>query len=388
VRKNRSEGQPRGKEHRRLVYKISTSLGSFLVTFALSALLPSGERPEVLWNIGASLFVAGVVFIAQYLFDVERRLYSQEHRFDEFQKRTGAHLARHAETTERQLTEGFSKIHLATELFGLREASQLKPDEMTEITKLVRNRTKITSDATVLVQEFAQTEITRLADYLKQIGDSSDLTYEGEDRDWLLALTKVARRSIQATSLSTVDAGGQSFIDGGLWRTDLGQRYLDLQREAVKRGVRIQRLFIIDREGVRLDEVTNVLRLHVGIGVQAKVLDATAAPAFHSRLRDFIVFDGVLSYQSTAASTVARLNPIVVNTSVVTHPERVNRRISEFADLWNAEDAKDVTLDAQRKVIVPALVGDEATDAGPTTRGGSVAANRHRGDGHRPASGN
>ncbi|GAB3816443.1 hypothetical protein [Micromonospora zhanjiangensis] len=378
----RSEDPPRTRAHRRLLYKILTSVASFTVTFAVSALLPDGQRPEVVWNIGVSLFVAGVVFVAQYLFDVERRLATLdqnverrlaalEQHFDEFRRRTGTDLSRYAEATREQLTDGFSKIHLATELFGLREASQLKPDEMTEITKLVRNRTKITSDATELVQDFAQNEITRLAEYLKQIGDGSDLTYEGEDRDWLLGLTKVARTSIQATSLSSVDAGGKSFIAGGLWRTDLGQRYLDLQREAIKRKVTVQRLFIIDREGVRPEEVADVLRQQLEIGVQVKILDATVASTFHPRLRDFVVFDGVLSYQ-TAASTVGRLDPMVVNTSVVTHRERVIRRIGEFNDLWTAPDARRVTLDAHRKVVLPPLPGDD--DAG-----GPGPSDRHRG---------
>ena len=337
----RSEEQRPPKAHRRLITKILTSLVGFLAAFSISTFLPLGKRSDILWNLGVSLFVAAVVFIAQYLFEVEKRLFSLEQKFDGYQQRTQAELARHAEATERHLSEGFSKIHLATELFGLVEASQLKPDETTQITKLVRNRTKITAVATPLVQEFAQTEINRLADYLKQIGDSSDLTYEGEDRDWLLGLTKVAKRSIQATSLSTVDAGGRSFVDGGLWQSDLGQRYLDLQRQAVKRGVRIQRIFVIDREGLQVKDLNQVLRMHYNIGVEVRTLDATAAAAFHSRLRDFILFDEVLSYQSTAAATVGHLNPIVVNTTLVTDQERVNKRILEFADLWNAEDARE-----------------------------------------------
>ncbi|GAB2923395.1 hypothetical protein GCM10027280_08110 [Micromonospora polyrhachis] len=337
----RSEEQPPAKAHRRLIAKILISLAGFLVTFSISTFLPLGNRSDLLWSLGVSLFVAAVVFIAQYLFEVEKRLYALEQRFDEYQQRTQTELARHAEATERHLSEGFSKIHLATELFGLVEASQLKPGEMAQLTKLVRSRTKITSATSPLVQEFAQTEITRLAEYLKQIGDGSDLTYEGEDRDWILGLTKAAKSSIKATSLSTVDAGGRSFVDGGVWQTDLGQRYLALQRQAIKRGVRVQRIFIIDRDELPAKDLDQVLQLHYSIGVEVRTLDNTAAAAFHSRLRDFILFDEVLSYQSTAATTLRQLNPIIVNTSLVTDPERVNKRILEFADLWNAEDARE-----------------------------------------------
>ena len=37
-------------------------------------------------------------------------------------------------------------------------------------------------------------EIARLSGYLQDLGQGGDVTYEGEDRDWLLGLTKVATR--------------------------------------------------------------------------------------------------------------------------------------------------------------------------------------------------
>lgn len=351
-KRNRAERHFLSPGQRRLVQRIAISVFSFLAAMGLSTLVPGKNHTELLWNISASVFVAGVTFIAQYLFEVERRLGRLERRIDDYQTQTSSQLARHAETTERMMTEGFSRIHLATELFGLREASQLESEEMAQLARLVRNRTKIATEATPLMQDFATFEITRLADYLKQIGDNSDLTYEGEDRDWLLGLTQLARTSIQATSLSTVDAGGRSFVNGGLWRSDLGQRYLDLQRQAIRRGVRIQRIFIIDREGIGRQDLDDVLRLHLGIGVQVRILDATAAPAsLHARLRDFIVFDQVLSYQSTAASSVGHYNPIVVNTTLVSHRDRVQKRINEFADLWTAEDVHEMVLDEHRNVV-------------------------------------
>ena len=44
--------------------------------------------------------------------------------------------------------------------------------------------------------------------------------------------------------------GGRSFTDGGLWRSELGQTYLEEQDRAIQRGVRIQRVFVIDRQGL------------------------------------------------------------------------------------------------------------------------------------------
>ena len=37
-------------------------------------------------------------------------------------------------------------------------------------------------------------------------------------------------------------------LDGGLWTSDLGQRYLELQREAITRKVRIRRIFVVEHE--------------------------------------------------------------------------------------------------------------------------------------------
>jgi hypothetical protein len=375
------DGRPQPNGQRRLLTKILIGVVSFWVAFGISTLLPKDEKPEMAWSIGASLFVAGVVFIAHYLFEVERKLDALLQSFDDTRKQLGNQVRLHAEATEHQLREGFSKIHLAEEIFGLREASQLDAEEMMQIAKLVRNRTKITSEAPQLIQDFALAEMSRLVEYLKQMGDSNDLTYEGEDQDWLLGLTKVARSEIQATSLSTVDAGGRGFIDGGLWSTDFGQRYLDFQRHAIRtREVRVQRLFILDRKGLNIEDLHQILRMHLSIGVEVRTLDATVAPTLHTRLHDFILFDRKLSYQTTTASSLdSQLNPIIVNITLVTDPERVNRRISEFADLWSAEGVQAVTLDEHGELAFrPAKTVDQVRLAKSVDR-------RHRGPHPGPA---
>jgi hypothetical protein len=265
---------------------------------------------------------------------------------------TRERLERHAQITESQISDGFSRIHLASELFGLGEASQLQPEEMREMTRLVRNSTRISAEASELVQDFAQFELTRLSGYLKQLGDGGDLTYEGEDRDWMLGLTQVARTSIKATSLSTVDAGGQGFTDGGLWGMDLGQRYLDSQLQATQRGVQIQRIFILDRSGLPVDDLRWVLKQHLMAGVEVRTLDTTTATGMFPRLRDFIIFDQALSYQSTpAAAPFADRSPIIVDTTLVTLRDRVTARLREFEQLWNSEEVHKVTLGPTNEVL-------------------------------------
>lgn len=361
---NQPAERPRIKGHWRLISKIAVSLASFFTAFGISTMLPTVERTGLLWSIGASLFVAGIVFIAQYLVEVEGRLSAVELKFDDHAASTTAELKGHAEVTEKQLTDGFAKIDLATELFSLQEASRLNPDEIGQMTKLVRSSTKINAEATrggsQLVHDFAQAEIARLANYLKQLGDGSDLTYEGEDRDWLIGLTKSVKKSLRATSLSTVDVGGRSFVDGGLWRSDLGQRYIEEQQLAIARGVAIQRIFVIDRQDFDLQNMHwhEVLKSHVDIKVEVRILDATASPAIHAKLRDFIIFDEVLSYQSTPATPIANLNPIILNTSLVTQPEKVQERRRLFDQLWNNSSAEIVSLDQSNRLVFTPIGAD------------------------------
>jgi hypothetical protein len=231
--------------------------------------------------------------------------------------------------------ERFRAISEATELFGLIEESAVQTDLLNQI---VRHSTKIGPEVPELAHRFAHREIARVSEFLKDLGDGGEATYDGEDRDWLLGLTASASESILATSLTTVD-GGQRFRDGGLWVTDLGQRYLDEQREAVLRGVKVRRVFIPDRADLARDGLLeDVYQQHVAIGVDVRVLDlSTAAHLRRTSLFDFVVFDGVVSYEVTTGSWIdENVRPIVVNTRLVLRPSRVDERVGRFEELWEA----------------------------------------------------
>src|SRR5690606_6212785 len=113
--------------------------------------------------------------------------------------------------TQALIREEITKVSAATELFGAVEASALRTDV---VTQLVRNATSVKRAETPLVFEFAQAEINRLSGYLRDLGQQADVVYDGEDRDWMLGLTRAASESIDATSLTTVDAGGRGSVDG------------------------------------------------------------------------------------------------------------------------------------------------------------------------------
>jgi len=193
-----------------------------------------------------------------------------------------------------------------------------------------------------LLYDFAEAEIARMSEFLKELGEGSDVTYDGEDRDWLLGLARHARSTIDATSFSTVDAGSNGF-DGGFWVSDLGQRYLEVQRDAAQRGVAIRRIFILDRPELKDDPAfLGVYRLQVAMNIQVRFLDASTMPAILkiAPLFDFILFDDVLSYEAVPAPRVSSAaNPNIRNTELVLRRRRVDERIERYKNLWSHAQA-------------------------------------------------
>jgi hypothetical protein len=314
---NLSEAKPS-----KLPLKIFISLSCFAITFLLTESFGQlHAHPDVVLGIGASLFVAGVAFILQFLYDLERRLGRMELEY-----------SRHAGANEQRINEGFQKINEATKLFSLVEASALKTDAMTQ---LVSNSVRVRPDPP-LVFELAQSQIQRLSDQLKSLGDEGGASYDGEDRDWLLGLTTHAGSTIDATS-TTVDAGGHDFLDGSVWQSDLGQRYLEAQREAIRRGVRVRRLFILDRTDLRDDpKFRRLVQIQQDMAIEVRVLDPSVAPAqFIPPVLDLIIFDGTVCYQSTPTAQINGLSrSSIASTQLFSNRQRVVHTMDRFNDLW------------------------------------------------------
>ncbi|GIH07283.1 hypothetical protein Rhe02_53500 [Rhizocola hellebori] len=307
-----------GLSQQQLARRLLVTVAGGSVAFVFATLVSQTYA----YSIAASVFVGGVLFISVYLVEVEQRL---------------AQL-------ESGLRDGFTGINEATELFGRLEASKLRTDTMTQ---LVVHSTKIHAETHRLAFKFAQAEISRLAKTLKELSQGSDVPYEGEDRDWMLGLTANAEISIDAISLTTMDAG----IDGGLWMSDLGQRYLQAQLDAVRRKVRIRRIFVTDRSAAtdsrEFLEKTGfyaIYKMHMNIGIDVRVLDASDAPGTRAHtMFDFIVFDGSISYESTpAAVNTSKTQPIIINTRLIQDEERVNERVQRFEELWSAAQLIDL----------------------------------------------
>jgi hypothetical protein len=307
----------------KVIRKILITLLTGGLTYFITNLIGSGQ-PQA-WVITITFIIGGITFVVQFMIDFERRLESVEEKQE-------THLAK----IQSLMEDGFKKMSDATALFQALETSAMQTDA---VTKLVRYSTRIEPRSPSLIHEFAQSQINQTSQFLKELSEGEQVCYEGEDRDWMLALTMQSRATIDATSLSTVDAGGQSY-DGGLWTSDLGQRYLELQREAIlHRGVVIRRVFILDSSGQTTEP--NFLRIYQrqqDLGIQTRVLDRSTIPhTLKNLLFDFIVFDGVISYEVTPASRVEdTMKPTIVKTNLALRPERVKERMQRFEELWDA----------------------------------------------------
>jgi hypothetical protein len=317
----------------KVTIRIIVSIMFGLVAFGLSAALQAKNNVDIIVGVGVSVFVSGVAFVVQFLIEVDDQV-----------AQLGAELKDRVTDLQgsvRQMGESYrlelAKVSQATELFGLVEKSALRTDK---VAQLVRHASTVEEDEPPLIFEFAQAEMHRLSEYLRYLGAQADVTYDGEDRDWLLGLTRVAAKTIDATSLTTVDAGGRGFVDEGLWSTELGQRYLEAQKDAVDKGVKIRRIFIFNRPDLRdKDDLQDIIREHHDAGIIVRTLDPSTVGILRQPLLvDFIVFDGVLVYTSSTA--MASLNndarPRIVSTRLVSNPARVSQETARYEVLWKA----------------------------------------------------
>jgi len=295
---------------RKIFYTAGSGILTFLITNALEQSLAT--------SVILSILIGGIALMTRLLVDFDRRLAVVEA------------LARTSQVRmERLVGDAFSKINDATELFRSIEASALQTDL---VTQLVRHSTGITQASPKLIYRFVRSEIKDMSEFLKEMAEGGDVTYYGEDRDWLLGLTRHAAESIDAISLASVDRG--------LWLSEIGQRYLEAQRQAVEEhGVTIRRIFLLDTpEMANQPDIRWACQEQQKFGIQVRVLDrANIPPMLRVQVLDFILFDGVMSYETTPASAVTDTErPAVAETRLVLRSSRVTERAQVFKLLWEA----------------------------------------------------
>jgi hypothetical protein len=305
---------------RKIFYTAASGVLTFLITNAL-------EQP-IATSVTLSILIGGIALMVRFLVDFERRLAVVEALARSGQKRM-----------EHLVGEAFSKIDDATELFRLIEASKLPPGL---VEGLVRHSTKITPSSPSIVYRFVEAELRDMSECLKQLSEGGTVTYYGEDRDWLLGLTAYATTSIDAISMASVDRG--------LWYSEIGQRYMEAQRLAVERQVAIRRIFILEPDDDA--DIEWACSEQRKVGIHVRVLERSGIPAaLKVQVLDFIIFDQVISYETTPAAAVTDTDrPAVAETQLVLREHRVRDRVRVFEALWAAaREPGDGDDPAQRK---------------------------------------
>jgi len=238
-----------------------------------------------------------------------------------------------------QVAAGFQKIHASSELLNQMERSVL---DTALLSDLVEAAGRADASVSPMLEQLARREIERVTHFVRQLPAGGEVAYDGEDREWMLGLTAQTQRSIDAISLSTVDAGMFGF-DGGLWTSDLGTRYLELQREAIQRHVTIRRIFVFENDELAHDETfLKITQAQREVGVDVRMLDHQLIPErLQAMIFDFIVFDGAVGYEMTPATRFTskdrdEMRPAIMRTRLAPMPNRVRDLEKQFEKLWTA----------------------------------------------------
>ncbi|XVV09373.1 hypothetical protein ACQP2X_31580 [Actinoplanes sp. CA-131856] len=294
------------------------------------------KQPEV-WQITMSVFVAGVVLVVQFLIDVA----DQSRQLAEAIRVDGAKQSEELVRSVADISAAATHLAMAEALIGrdslvrlVESAGRMNPREELQL-------------------RFARRQIDDVANLIDGLR-SGRAEHEGEDPDWLLGLTETANTSIDATSMTSFDKH-RGFVDEGeFWESDLGLRYLDRQRKALERKVRIRRLFLLTEDATDPVQLKKLLEPHRKINVETRILRSDDVYFLHQNdLEDFIVFDQKVSYEfHTARALKKNVTPLIASVALVVEPRLVARRRERFEELWDAaqppqdEPAPHVASDA------------------------------------------
>ncbi len=296
------------------------------------ALGPGRVRPAQ----GATIaLVAGAaVLILDALHGFTARLDGLERRNREAFELTGGAIEAAATQIRTDVDRRFAQLTNIPEAFGLRPLDHTRA---AELVKVVQNAYAFEHHASPLANTFVQAEAQRFNLLLHQLR-AGEGTYDGEDRDWLLTLTRTCARTLDATSLTTTDAGGRLRFSGGFWESDLGLHYLELQADAVERGVAIRRVFILENPKITEDPAYQAMcerQTRLGFEIRYLVPDMVSM-SLYNKLDDFILFDNEISYEVVPSLTTGDQRPTISSTHLVLNRALVAKRVRQFGEIWDA----------------------------------------------------
>jgi len=310
----------------RLARRITVTAATGGFTFIVSGL--TNQPP--LWALLMSLLIGGITLLAQFLIDFEARENAVERQVKSLE-RAQTTLGDRIEWTIRREIAG---INEATAVYaGLRES----PFELASIAELIRLTAGAPYEHDSLSLRVAQAELDSAVNFVKALRLGGKVSAEGEARDWLLHLISQARYTLDATSRWSLGPTGD-LLDEDYWDSELSERYLYDQGNAVRRGLRARRIFILGNDRVSdSPEFQRVRRAQQYAGIDLRTIDSSD-PGLPAPLRTIgvAIFDKEVCYE---LFPVARLGgatdkPQFANTAFVADPIAVERRSQQFDALW------------------------------------------------------
>ncbi|MGB3437384.1 MAG: hypothetical protein WBA97_01420 [Actinophytocola sp.] len=285
-------------------------------------------------QIAAAAVFGSIALVVQFLIDFEHRLGRVE---DGLQ----AAVKQIRETVQ----QGFARVNDATELVARMETAGV---QSVAVTKLVSRAAAISPHASALVRNFVHLEVDRVSELLRGL-TVNEATYDGEDQDWLLNLTKCVTSSIDAISIPEVDAAGNTYHS--FWASPMGVRYLDTQRASGSRGVRIRRVFVTTHDNVGTDSVLHsICQSQVDSGIEVRLLYPSAVPPeIRGQITDFILFDDEICYESHPAPHVDRgAAPMILSNHLELRHDRLQDRIDRYRIIWESASPWDQLVAPER----------------------------------------
>ncbi len=166
----------------------------------------TAQQPPA-WSWMLSVFVGGVVLVVQFLVNVDGQL--ADLRRDVLETATAGRLI---------------------------EMPKSGPLSRDTILQLVTNAASFHPAVPPLVRHLAQAEMNRVSNFVRDAASGSQIVYDGDDWYWCFSLIEHTNHNMDATTYFR-SKDGVHLADDDLWFSELGQRYLHSQAEAVGRGV-------------------------------------------------------------------------------------------------------------------------------------------------------
>lgn len=273
------------------------------VAGGLTYLLTNTTKQPGIWQLTMTVFVGGIVLVVQFLVDA-------------------AEVSRRTATLVREMNKAATLLADAERVFG--------NDILTQLVKAADGLDRRED----LQLRFAEQQVRVLISVFKGL-TAERAAHEGENPDWLLGLTEIASQSIDATSLTSFEKY-QGYVDEGeFWDSELGRRYLTRQHEAIRRGVRIRRLFVLADDEIDDEKLAELLKPHKRIGVATQTLRLDEIDFLH-RVADFIIFDQKISYEFQTSQAAPKNSRHVLETvALMTNAGHLQGRRSDFQALWD-----------------------------------------------------